>query len=324
VVGTTLVLLLAFVAWAAIGEDRATPEGSGSAGTSPGSGVVEPTPSKPAATPTETVEPVPSEPGATPAGTIVLSAGGDLWVAAPDGTQPALLVGDPGTQTDAFWSPDGSQVVYRDPDVGLLIVTRDGSPVATFTDDGRDTNPAWAPDGTSIAFAGRRSSSGLDIYSGTLPAPTEVRRLTTAGADDWDPTWSPDGDRIAFVTKRDGNAAIYTMEANGRILGRLTTDGAIYDDPAWSPNGDWIAVTRRETAQDEKVLWVMRSDGRDARRLTASGVDEHDPTWSPDGHFLAFVRGDTVRQIVIIDVNLAREVATVGRQGARNNTPDWR
>jgi hypothetical protein len=31
-----------------------------------------------------------------------------------------------------------------------------------------------------------------------------------------------------------------------------------------------------------------------------------------------------VRQIVIVDVNLAREVATVGVPGARNNTPDWR
>jgi Tol biopolymer transport system component len=265
---------------------------------------------------------------APPTGTIVFTAtingDDDLWVAAPDGTGMKPLVKAPGSQTEPFWSPDGSQVVYQDRQVGLRIVTADGAPLVTLTNDPGDNYPAWSPDGKSIAFVESHSEGKRDVYTLRLDALSDPpKRLTTDAVDDWDPSWSPAGDRIAFDSRRDGPVTIYTMAADGKDQTRLTTDGAIYDDPAWSPDGDWIAVTRRETGTSPKGVWLIRPDGSGLKPITTSGIDESDPTWSPDGRFLAFTRGaPTLEKIVVSDLE-GHDIATFVPPGATTRWPDW-
>jgi Tol biopolymer transport system component len=235
------------------------------------------------------------------------------------------LVGGDGGQTDPFWSPNGSQLIYKSPK-GLWIVTSAGVPISKpdFTHHQQDTNPAWAPDDKSVAFASKRSTVSLDIYKRLFSAQgDDPIPLAFTSADEWDPSWSPGSDRIAFARGVGGTkAAVWTMDVNGKNQKQLTTDAGIYDDPAWSHDGTWIAATRRKTKSDPKVLWLMRSDGSNARALTKSGVNEHDPTWSPDGRYLAFSRGDSARQIVVIDLE-GHEFATFGRDGASNGFPEW-
>ena len=55
------------------------------------------------------------------------------------------------------------------------------------------------------------------------------------------PVWSPDGRRIAFLSRRDGNKALYVMNADGSGQRRLTRDASNSATPAWSPDGRTIA-----------------------------------------------------------------------------------
>ena len=50
-------------------------------------------------------------------------------------------------------------------------------------------------------------------------------------ANDGSPSWSPDGNLIAFVSDRDGEYAMYIMNADGSNVQRIS-EGS---DPAWSP-----------------------------------------------------------------------------------------
>ena len=70
-------------------------------------------------------------------------------------------------------------------------------------------------------------------------------QLTNNSVDDTDPVWSPDGRTIAFTSLRDGDSAVYLMDADGSDQRRLTA-GA---DPAWSPDGTQIIYEGAAVAQ---------------------------------------------------------------------------
>lgn len=103
---------------------------------------------------------------------------------------------------------------------------------------------------------------------------------------------------LAFVSTRDGDYAIYGVDAGGAHEWRLTKEkgdpststGLFFQlQPAWSPDGASIAfVSRRE---GHAHLYVMHADGTGSRRLTSAAADDTRPSWSPDGREIAFSRG---------------------------------
>jgi len=268
---------------------------------------------------------------AVPTGQIVFAASQDgnvdLWVWDATTGEIRSLVAAPGNQTDPAWSPDRSQVVYRDP-AGLRIVNADGTPASPpdFTHHGEDRHPAWSPDGRTIVFSTNRSPlTSLDIYS--RPADDNQVRITPlAGGkgDDWDPAWSPDSSTIVFASRRLGDARLFLMRADGSDERMVDLGPGIYDDPTISPDGEWLAFTRRDSKDTNKVLHVARIDGSGTRRMTSSDQNENDMTWSPDGRFIAVSRGGADARIVVIEVATGEEIATFGVDGAQNIVPDWR
>ena len=103
---------------------------------------------------------------------------------------------------------------------------------------------------------------------------------------------------LAFVSTRDGDYAIFEMNADGGAQHRLTPregNGAssparlfFQIEPAWSSDGSQIAFSSRRSGSFD--VYVMNADGTDTRRLTSGKQNDSHPTWSRDGTRLAFER----------------------------------
>jgi Tol biopolymer transport system component len=106
---------------------------------------------------------------------------------------------------------------------------------------------------------------------------------------------------LLFVSTRDGDYALYGVDAGGGHEQRLTKGrgeptnprGLFYAfEPAWSSDGRWIAfVSKRDGAAH---VYVMQADGSGLRRVTNTSREDGRPTWSPDGRQIAFAREDAL------------------------------
>jgi Tol biopolymer transport system component len=109
--------------------------------------------------------------------------------------------------------------------------------------------------------------------------------------------------KIVFRSSRDGDAEIYSMNADGSGLTRLTNDPGPDLHPTWSPDGSKIAFSRLlEGANFE--IFVMDADGTDQTNLTDNPASDQIPAWSPDGTRLAFTSSrDSGSDIIVMDAD---------------------
>ncbi|HEX2302159.1 MAG TPA: hypothetical protein VHH57_00935 [Gaiella sp.] len=145
----------------------------------------------------------------------------------------------------------------------------------------------------------------------------------------------PTGDDIAFVSSRDGDYAIYLMEADGSGGATRLTDergdpstaaGVQFQtEPAWSPDGTRIAfVSAREGSFD---IYAMNADGTGTRRLTSSNANDHSPTWSPDGTRIAFSRSSDGGHVWVMNADgtgARRLTDELAEEGEPSWSPDGR
>jgi len=90
--------------------------------------------------------------------------------------------------------------------------------------------------------------------------------------------------KIVFRTNRDGNAEIYTMNADGTGRVNLTRNPAEDVDPRWSPDGTRIAFASDRTHIFQ--IYTMNADGTDVRQLTTLIGHNRRPSWTADGRIL--------------------------------------
>jgi TolB protein len=220
-----------------------------------------------------------------------------------DGSGQTKITSEGFNDRNAYWSPDGWQIVFQSNRYGgrnnIFRMNIDGSglvPLTDFASPFSSSDPSWSPDGTKIAFVSdfggaRKSEIWVMNADGT-----NLVRLTTNiqfGSDlngpfyslDLQPSWSPDGSKIVFRSNRDGatNPEIYSMNANGSNLTRLTNNAAEDSAPAWSPDGQHIAFSSRGGGR--AGIYVIDASGADDHLITPSG---NDPAWSPDGSKIVF------------------------------------
>lgn len=201
------------------------------------------------------------------------------------------------------WSPNGRRIVYmsnRDNTWQIYSISAGGKDEKRLTDSAsNDTWPAWSPDGTTILFQSDRGGQ-QDLYTlKLLPAEAEplpkpkpgVKEPPIKFAEDpqpltndraWDgrPAYSRDGRFIAWPSAREGKAAIYVMDADGKNVRRITPLDSEADEPTWSPDGKQICFI--STRDGFRELYVMNADGKGAaRRITTLQTQIHTPSWSP-------------------------------------------
>ena len=101
------------------------------------------------------------------------------------------------------------------------------------------------------------------------------------------PAWLPGGARVGFVHLRD----IWTIDREGTNRKNITK-GRFKESiwsPAWSPDGDKIAYASRVGGIFGIVdVYLMSADGRNPRKLTDDLYHDDRPSWSPDGRKIAF------------------------------------
>ena len=254
-----------------------------------------------------------------PTGLLVVADDDDLYVVGADGSGRRALVGAPGPQLDADWSPDGSRVAYRDSPHGvnvddeISVVAADGSGAENVTrNPANDWSPAWSPDGERIAFASDREGE-LRIFL-MAPDGSGVRRLTEIWGEY--PAWSPDGDQVAFASyvgatgpTGEPDYDLFVVNADGSGLRRLTESPAYDMYPTWSPDGERIAFeSTRDTPGDfeppardrERTadfdVFVVDADGSGEPKNLSNDLErlQKFPDWSPDGRWIAVDEEGTV------------------------------
>jgi dipeptidyl aminopeptidase/acylaminoacyl peptidase len=181
-----------------------------------------------------------------------------LYVIAVEGGTPRELTTNPGSETGAALSPDGTLMAYvrtadrgSQPEVMVVALGPDGA----FAGDARSLtadwdlipgSPTWTADGRGL-----RWGAGIGGNSHLFEVPVRggpVRQLTTADRQLRGFTWSRDGRVLAYAaTDAATPAEVFVAGGDGRAETRVT-----------GFNDAWLAETVRMPA--ERLTWRV-ADG---------------------------------------------------------------
>ena len=200
-----------------------------------------------------------------------------------DGSGVRRVSSGEGRTTCAYYTPDGSRIVYASTHLG-----------------GRQCPPR--PD-VSRGYVWPVYDS-YDIFS-AKPDGSDLRRLTSTPGYDAEATIGPDG-RIVFTSVRDGDMEIYSMAADGSDVRRLTRRPGPDGGPFFSRDGRRIVFRGRALAPGPELddymtllrdglwrptsleLFVMNADGSGHTQVTRLGGASFAPFFTPDGTHIIF------------------------------------
>jgi eukaryotic-like serine/threonine-protein kinase len=216
----------------------------------------------------------------------------DIWTAAADGSHVVRIDGTPplyyGLPRGPAFSPDGSQIVYFQAEVGpngdLWVIPAEGGTASRLTWDLREGGwPVWTPDGRAIIYSSARAGSRT-LWQVPAAGGEPVALTTGAGEDD-QPDITADGTRVTYTNVRNTwNLRVRDLAAGTERS--LLQRGVEMQFPAFSPDGSRIAFFGR--ADYAVAIFTIAPDGSDLRQLTFGRELNHQPRWGPDGQDIYF------------------------------------
>jgi TolB protein len=238
-------------------------------------------------------------------GLIAFDLSGDIYVANPDGSGRTQLTAGPEGDSQATWSPNGTQIAYlstqADLSSSLTVMGADGRHPTVLADHlAEPGNISWSPDSRRLAISARKLGAPGDmyhVYVAEVDHPDAIQ-LGTPELYGQDPRWSPDGTKIAFKRKfpccgggtPDG---LWLMDPDGSHLSPLSTatsdPGDTFWNTAWSPDSRRLAFLA-DGVNSAYDVFVVNADGSGERNISNSPENEYWPSWSPDGGRIAFTR----------------------------------
>lgn len=144
----------------------------------------------------------------------------DIYISDLAGGQREVLVGAPGYDAEATFSPDGRWMVFtstRDGDLDLYLMSWPDRKIRRVTQElGYDGGAFFSPDSKQLIFRASRPGTPEEIreyrelLAQGLVAPTRMelfvcnldgsgmRQITQLGGANWAPYFHPDGRRVIF------------------------------------------------------------------------------------------------------------------------------
>ena len=165
----------------------------------------------------------------------------------------------------------------------IFTISVDGGEIRQLTDTREfEQHPNWSPDGRSVLFTYGDVMSNIDVYTMAEDG-SDRRPLTEHPERDQRPSWSPDGGTIAFESQRDGDVAIWLMDADGGNKRKLVKGR----EPSWSPDGGRIVFVSGQF-DDNDEIYLIDADGSNRTRMTDGKKFDWYPNWSSQGNRLVF------------------------------------
>jgi len=234
---------------------------------------------------------------------IVFTAEGDLWLCNLKTNEVRRLTSDPGLETNAKFSPDGTQIAFDAAYAGKIDVfvmpTEGGIPKRVTYDPGTPTVQCWTPNGKSILFVSGRLVTNRLPELFTVPATGgPATKLYVPQA--FFASYSPDGSRLAYVPDSNewmnwfryqaGEAdSIWLTTLKHPTFEKLTDTKWVDTQPVWV--GDKIYFVSERTGI--RNLWELNPDTKAVKQLTFSTtVPVRYP--STDGHRVIYQIGDSL------------------------------
>jgi Tol biopolymer transport system component len=243
----------------------------------------------------------------------------DIYVMAPDGTNPVRLTSGGGASTDpaaynsggADWSHSKKLIAFQSNRVNRVpqihLMNLDGTEQQLLMNlPGGAAFPSFSQSGNELCFHGFTSprdiyvvnvhGTGLTNLTAPFRVPEQPGQPPRLTGDNIRCDWSAKGNAIAFTNGATASQDIYVIDADGTGLRRLTNAAGNDANAAFSPKGDLIAFESNRDGTPE--IYVMKADGTaDAEKLTnfsagptPNNVAVSKPTWSPAGDRIAFHR----------------------------------
>jgi Tol biopolymer transport system component len=242
---------------------------------------------------------------------------------------------------EAYFSPDGSQIVFQAVPSGeahyqiYLMDIEEGIPRMVSTGKGACTCAYFRPDGKKIIFAsshedpllndpdydpsvpGYKREGGeyawdftpyMNIYEANLDG-SELLALTSGPDYHAECAYSPDGSRIVFASNSSGSMNIYTMQADGTDLQQVTFTTHSYNGGCFfSPDGSQIIFRADRDKPHYLQIYLINSDGTEERQLTNNNAVNWAPYWHPNGKVIAFttsLHGHRNYEIYLLNIETA-------------------
>lgn len=171
-----------------------------------------------------------------------------IWRVRSDGTGAEALTDNSTNAGFPSYSADGSKIVYRvwGKENGLRVLDLASRTTSVLTTES-DNLPDWSADGKLILFTRKTGPTNFDVCT-IQPDGSNLRVLTTSGANDGHAVWNYDG-RILY------NSGMYGFRE----------EAALYDD----------------TFQPYGQIMAMNADGSGKQLLTDSQWEDSMPLYLP-------------------------------------------
>ena len=216
----------------------------------------------------------------------------DIYVAGPDGSNPEVLIGGDGYDTEATVSPDGKWIIFTSTRSGDLELWRyevaTGDLLQLTNTLGYDGGAFFSPDSQKIVWRASRPEgeaaeaykallenhvvepSALNIFIADIDG-GNVQQVTDLPGANWAPFFHPSGEKILFTTNHHQDEGrgrvfdIFMVNLDGTGLEQITHSGTFDGFPMFSNDGTKLAFASNRNA--------ARVDSRDTNVFVADWVD---------------------------------------------------